>query len=124
MPDLLDIQPPETISDRARLKQEAIDAENNRGFFGSLESMAHLQLPAMIGRQIGRLQFPPDPNWSLNQKDISSARELGIDEDWYRYRDTAFKQAAADFLEANDIPYVDDCDGKARNLGLGASKAD
>jgi Uncharacterised protein family (UPF0158) len=34
--------------------------------------------------------------------------KLGIEDDWYRYRDEALKQVAADFLEENDIPYVDD----------------
>ena len=32
----------------------------------------------------------------------------GIEDDWYRYRDDAVKKIAADFLEAHDIPYVDD----------------
>jgi Uncharacterised protein family (UPF0158) len=32
----------------------------------------------------------------------------GIEDVWYRYRDDAVKQIAADFLEAHGIPYVDD----------------
>jgi hypothetical protein len=32
----------------------------------------------------------------------------GIQDDWYRYRDDAVRQIAADFLEAHGIPYVDD----------------
>jgi len=32
----------------------------------------------------------------------------GIEEDWYRYRNDALKQIAADFLEAHGIPYLDD----------------
>lgn len=31
----------------------------------------------------------------------------GIQDDWYRYRDGALKKIAADFLEAEGIPYVD-----------------
>src|SRR5262245_53929055 len=36
------------------------------------------------------------------------ARERGIEESWYRYRDDALKKIAADFLEAQEIPYVDE----------------
>jgi hypothetical protein len=32
----------------------------------------------------------------------------GIEQDWYRYRDAALKRIAADFLEAQGIPYADD----------------
>jgi hypothetical protein len=32
----------------------------------------------------------------------------GIAEDWYTFRDTALRKIAADFLEAEEIPYVDD----------------
>jgi hypothetical protein len=37
----------------------------------------------------------------------SEIRRLGIEDDWYRYRDGALKTIAADFLEAEGIPYVD-----------------
>jgi len=33
---------------------------------------------------------------------------LGIREDWFHYRNDALKRIAADFLEANDVPYVHD----------------
>lgn len=35
-------------------------------------------------------------------------RRLGIDKEWYRHRDDALQEIAADFLEATGIPYVDD----------------
>jgi len=33
---------------------------------------------------------------------------LGIRDDWFRFRNDALKRIAADFLEAESIPYVDD----------------
>ena len=36
------------------------------------------------------------------------ARERGIEQDWYRFRDETLKRIAADFLETEGIPYVDD----------------
>jgi hypothetical protein len=38
----------------------------------------------------------------------NEVHRLGIQDDWYRYRDDALKKIAADFLEAHGIPYVDD----------------
>ncbi len=35
-------------------------------------------------------------------------RRQGIEKDWYSFRDAALKRIAADFLEAHDIPYVDE----------------
>ncbi len=35
-------------------------------------------------------------------------RQKGIEEDWYRYRGDALRKIAADFLQAEGIPYVDD----------------
>jgi hypothetical protein len=32
----------------------------------------------------------------------------GIADEWYRYREVALEKIAADFLEAHDIPYVDE----------------
>ena len=32
----------------------------------------------------------------------------GIEQDWYRYRDEAFREIAADFLEAHGIAFTDD----------------
>jgi hypothetical protein len=37
----------------------------------------------------------------------NEARRLGIQDDWYRYRDDALKKIATDFLEAEGIPYID-----------------
>jgi hypothetical protein len=37
---------------------------------------------------------------------------LGIEQDWYRYRDEAFKRIAAEFLEAEGIAYVDESSAK------------
>lgn len=34
--------------------------------------------------------------------------ELEIEQDWYRFRDSAFKQIAADFLAREGIAFVDD----------------
>ena len=39
------------------------------------------------------------------------ALRLGVIEDWYRYRDEALKKIAAEFLEAQGIPYVDESTG-------------
>jgi hypothetical protein len=39
---------------------------------------------------------------------------LEIEQDWYRYRDEAVKKIAADFLEAQNIPYIDDDGGKTQ----------
>ena len=39
---------------------------------------------------------------------------LDIEQDWYRYRDEAVKKIAADFLEAQSIPYIDDDGGKTQ----------
>ena len=33
---------------------------------------------------------------------------LGIQKDWYAFRDEAFKEIARDFLEAHEIPFVED----------------
>ena len=35
----------------------------------------------------------------------SAIRRLGIEEEWYRFRDSAFDQIAKDWLESNDIEY-------------------
>jgi Uncharacterised protein family (UPF0158) len=32
---------------------------------------------------------------------------LGIEKDWYRFRDEALKEIARDWLQANDIPFVE-----------------
>jgi len=34
--------------------------------------------------------------------------DKGIQDDWYRYRNDAMKEIAADFLEEHEIPYSDD----------------
>jgi len=36
-----------------------------------------------------------------------TVRRLGILQDWYRFRDEAFKEIARDWLQANDIPFVE-----------------
>src|SRR5262245_10735703 len=43
----------------------------------------------------------------------NEVRRLGIQDDWYRYRDSALNKIAADFLEAEGIPYVDVARGSA-----------
>jgi hypothetical protein len=35
----------------------------------------------------------------------STTHRLGIEKDWYRYRDAAFERIAKDWLEANNVPY-------------------
>ena len=37
-----------------------------------------------------------------------TVRRLGILQDWYRFRDEAFKEIARDWLIAHDIPFVED----------------
>jgi len=37
----------------------------------------------------------------------NEVHRLGIQDDWYSYRDDALKRIAADFLEEHGIPYVD-----------------
>ena len=34
--------------------------------------------------------------------------EYGIEEDWYEYREQAFKEIAIDWLEGNKIAYTDE----------------
>jgi Uncharacterised protein family (UPF0158) len=46
--------------------------------------------------------------------------DKGIQDDWYRYRNDALKKIAADFLEANEIPYSD----SAQRDGAPATKLD
>lgn len=41
----------------------------------------------------------------------STIRRRGIEQDWYRFRDRALRRIAAEFLEAEGIPYVDDAAG-------------
>lgn len=36
------------------------------------------------------------------------ADELGISEQWYAYRNNAFKKIAKEWCEANEVPYVDE----------------
>jgi hypothetical protein len=36
-----------------------------------------------------------------------TVRRLGIKQDWYRFRDEAFKEIARDWLQAHDIPFVE-----------------
>ena len=36
---------------------------------------------------------------------------LGIQKDWYAFRDEALSEIARDFLEAHEIPFVDDAEG-------------
>ena len=36
-----------------------------------------------------------------------TVRRLDIDKDWYRFRDEAFKEIARDWLQANNIPFVE-----------------
>jgi hypothetical protein len=36
-----------------------------------------------------------------------TVRRLGIQQDWYRFRDEAFKEIARDWLLARDIPFVE-----------------
>jgi len=36
-----------------------------------------------------------------------TVHRLGIQEDWYRFRDEAFKEIARHWLRANDIPFVE-----------------
>ncbi|MGA2706452.1 MAG: UPF0158 family protein [Isosphaeraceae bacterium] len=36
-----------------------------------------------------------------------TVRRLGIQQDWYRFRDEAFKEIARDWLEAKGIPFVE-----------------
>jgi hypothetical protein len=43
----------------------------------------------------------------------STIRRRGIEQEWYRYRDRALRRIAAEFLEAEGIPYVDDEAGAA-----------
>jgi uncharacterized protein UPF0158 len=38
----------------------------------------------------------------------STIRRRGIEQEWYSYRDAALRRIAAEFLEAEGIPYVDD----------------
>ena len=38
----------------------------------------------------------------------STIRRMGIEDQWYRYRDQALARIAMDWLEANEIPYRDD----------------
>lgn len=38
----------------------------------------------------------------------NEAYRLGIQEDWYRFRNAALKRIAAEFLEAKGMPYVDE----------------
>ena len=35
---------------------------------------------------------------------------LGIQEDWYRFRDEAFKEIAREWLRENEIPFVEQAD--------------
>lgn len=35
----------------------------------------------------------------------SAIRRLGIEEDWHRFRDSAFQEIAKDWLETHGIPY-------------------
>ncbi len=35
---------------------------------------------------------------------------LGIQEDWYRFRDEAFKEIAREWLRENEIPFVEEAD--------------
>ena len=35
----------------------------------------------------------------------STVRRLGIENDWYRYRESAFERIAREWLEANGVPY-------------------
>ncbi|MCU7920899.1 MAG: hypothetical protein KZQ95_21460 [Candidatus Thiodiazotropha sp. (ex Epidulcina cf. delphinae)] len=41
----------------------------------------------------------------------STIRREGIQDDWHSYRNDALKRVAADFLEEEGIPYIDDDDG-------------
>ena len=34
--------------------------------------------------------------------------EFDIDQAWYQFRHAAYREIAIDWLEANDIPYIDD----------------
>ena len=36
-----------------------------------------------------------------------TVRRLGIQQDWYRFRDEAFRKIARDWLHAHDIPFVE-----------------
>jgi len=36
-----------------------------------------------------------------------TVRRLGIQQDWYRFRDEAFREIARDWLEAKGIPFVE-----------------
>jgi hypothetical protein len=36
-----------------------------------------------------------------------TVRRLGIEQDWYRFRDEAFKEIAREWLLAHDIPFVE-----------------
>jgi len=35
----------------------------------------------------------------------STIERLGIEQDWYRHRDSAFERIAKDWLQANNVPY-------------------
>jgi hypothetical protein len=41
------------------------------------------------------------------------AHRLGVIQDWYRYRDAAIEKIAAEFLDGEGIPYIDDSAGGA-----------
>ncbi len=43
------------------------------------------------------------PDWELKD----TLRRLGIEKDWYRFREEAFKEIARDWLQANNIPFVE-----------------
>jgi len=59
------------------------------------EEASHELLTALHGR--GAFRYFKD-----------TVRRLGIQQDWYRFRDEAFKEIARDWLIAHGIPFVED----------------
>ena len=47
----------------------------------------------------------------------STIHRRGIEQEWYSYRDAALRRIAAEFLEAEGIPYVDDAAGSEAGRG-------
>jgi hypothetical protein len=46
-----------------------------------------------------------------------TVRRLGIQDDWYRFRNEAFQEIARDWLRENEIPFVDDAGGAEEAQG-------
>ena len=123
--------PSELLSHKGKVKATAADweaemAEDCRRVLGSkdfiaLPSERDIHEYAIMERFCHSLDSTPTRDRLLDAisgrgafrrfKDL--VQRLDIDQDWYRYRDRAFKKIAADFLEAEGIPCIDDDGGKA-----------